>query len=704
VGLALRHPDIDEMIGDYKVVGLLGAGGLGIVYKVERGGLFFALKLLLVPSLDGRAKREIGILIHLENPCVVRYVGSDFWPDPAGHPYIVMEYVPGDTLWAFAYKQNPSARKATRIILDAALTLGEVHAAGVFHRDVKPDNILIRGVSERPILIDFGIGSLASAPTVTGSQLPPGTEEFRSPEQIRFQRANPDGAGQYEYGPTDEMWSLGVTYYWLLTDVLPFGERTDEGGLDGLRERILTQRPIAPHIVNPRVPLAASLLCMRMLAERPEERFPLVATLCAALCESLSNAENAAAWDPPLVDPLDPQTTTTIEDPEQQEPNDQRRMFLKLAKRRPRRGQPLPDGAPARPAVPAQVEALRPPAAAAEQDEIPRVDAPGVGAAPGEHERLVEGAPVPPARELEPAAAAPHPRRAAWHLGLAGAVLLVVVVALSVGANLGRPGSTGSTSEAGPELPLPSTSPAPGATDAGVSGREVAPAPKPLESVPGGDAAPIGAHLPASTANAMLRTPAQTPKNETPKPQTQGAGFRLPVKPAAVAVCALLDGGCTAPASQVRTEPPAITCPQGWQQTHERYGVGWRGGWATVKGYTGEPGELSRVKEGPAILYVGAPTAPLLGSLPDGTLLLGTLQLGDDRLFGTFTEAKIPGVGTLPVCLVAGLEGGITSYPDEHGKEFLCPPGLGVCLTPGSKPGNAKTSSRIALKAPTGQP
>jgi len=365
VGLTLRHPDIGEMLGDYKVVGFLGAGGLGIVYKVERGGRFFALKLLLIPKLDGRGKREIGILIHLENPGVVRYVGSDFWPDPViGHPYIVMEYVPGDTLWTFAYKRNPSARKATRIILDAALTLGEVHAAGVFHRDVKPENIVIREGNERPILIDFGIGSLASAPTVTGSQLPPGTEEYRAPEQIRFQRANPDGTGQYEYGPTDEMWALGVTYYWLLTDALSFGERTDEGGLDGLRERILTQRPEAPHVVNPRVPLVASLLCMKMLAERPEDRFPLVVTLCAALNESLSNAENDATWEPPLVDPLDPQTTTTLDDPAKQEPNEQRRMFLKLVKRRPRRGQPSPNAAPVL-FVPAAVAGPRPPAAAA---------------------------------------------------------------------------------------------------------------------------------------------------------------------------------------------------------------------------------------------------------------------------------------------------------------------------------------------------
>jgi serine/threonine-protein kinase len=198
----------------------------------------------------------------------------------------------------------------------------------------------------------------------------------------------------------------------------------------------------------------------------------------------------------------------------------------------------------------------------------------------------------------------------------------------------------------------------------------------------------------------MLRTPAQTPKNETPKTQTQGAGFRLPVKPAAVAVCALLDGGCTAPASQVRNEPPAITCPQDWRKTHERHGISW-GGWATVKGYTGEPGEQARVKDGPATLQVGIVGS--VGNLPDGTLLLGRWQLDDNRLFGTFTEAKIPGAGTLPVCLVAGLDEK-TPFKDEHGKDIWCPPGLGTCLTPGSKPGNAKTPSRIPLARPTGQP
>jgi serine/threonine-protein kinase len=92
-----------------------------------------------------------------------------------------------------------------------------------------------------------------------------------------------------------------------------------------------------------------------------------------------------------------------------------------------------------------------------------------------------------------------------------------------------------------------------------------------------------------------------------------------------------------------------------------------------------------------------------VGDFPDGTLLLGAWKLGDGRLFGTFTEAKVPGQGTFPVCLVAGLKG-VTAYADEHGKRFDCPSGLGVCFTPGSTPGNAKTPTRVFLEVPVGQP
>ena len=160
----------------------------------------------------------------------------------------------------------------------------------------------------------------------------------------------------------------------------------------------------------------------------------------------------------------------------------------------------------------------------------------------------------------------------------------------------------------------------------------------------------------------------------------------------------------------MRPEPPAISCPQDWRDTHKRYNVTRDGGAATVKGYKAEPGNVASVKNGPAALQVDVdPRGFDLGDLPRGTMLLGQWRLGDNRLFGTFTEAKIPGVGTFPVCLVAGIEGdGLgfqgASYLDEHGKSYLCPPGLGVCLTPGSTPGNAKTNAGVSLVVPTGQP
>ncbi|OJH33478.1 hypothetical protein BON30_48540 [Cystobacter ferrugineus] len=155
---------------------------------------------------------------------------------------------------------------------------------------------------------------------------------------MRFLRENADTTAHYEYTPTDELWALGVTFYWLLTDVYPFGERTDAGELAGLAERILTRRPVAPHLLNPRVPLAVSQVCMKMLAEWPAERYATVPELCSALQEALAQAENDSTWEVPLMDPHDPQVTTTLDDPELQEPNEVLRAFRKSGKKQPRRG------------------------------------------------------------------------------------------------------------------------------------------------------------------------------------------------------------------------------------------------------------------------------------------------------------------------------------------------------------------------------
>ncbi|MGZ3460330.1 MAG: serine/threonine protein kinase, partial [Archangium sp.] len=301
VGLVFKHPEPGEMVGDYRILKKLGSGGFGTVFKAERAGLFFAVKMLRSSELGARERREISILLQLENPCVARFRAFDRWRDPKlGTPYIVTDFVPGLTLEEHAEEENPPARQSARIILETVLTLGEVHLQGVFHRDLKPENIIIPGKNERPILIDFGVGSYAGARVITPYGQLRGTYEYRSPEAYLFNRANTELA-HYEFSAADELWALGVIFYWLLTHVLPFGDRNDwEGG--GLVERIIHQRPLAPQVLNPRVPRALSDICMKMLEKKPEDRYPSVAELCTALRSALAEAEAAATWDLPLFD------------------------------------------------------------------------------------------------------------------------------------------------------------------------------------------------------------------------------------------------------------------------------------------------------------------------------------------------------------------------------------------------------------------
>ncbi|HLM44912.1 MAG TPA: protein kinase, partial [Myxococcaceae bacterium] len=153
-------PRVGDRVGEYRIVEVLGEGGFGLVYKVERAGLFFALKLFRARVLEGWGQREINILRHLAHPNVVHFHAYDRWPVPVyGYLYFVMDLVEGRTLEDWALDENPSARQVARLLLELLRALATVHAQGVFHRDMKRDNVLIRDSDARPMLVDFGIGS-----------------------------------------------------------------------------------------------------------------------------------------------------------------------------------------------------------------------------------------------------------------------------------------------------------------------------------------------------------------------------------------------------------------------------------------------------------------------------------------------------------------------------------------------------------------
>jgi eukaryotic-like serine/threonine-protein kinase len=280
-------------VAGFVIEGPLAAGGMGMVYRAWRDGRLFALKLL---SITPRNDREMDALRRMNHPNVVGFQGWGLWPDETPRFHVLaLEFVEGRPLDVWAREENPSALTLVhQVLLPFALTLVDVHASGVVHRDVKEANILVRSGDGQPVLVDFGAAWLEGAPRLT-PRLPPGTPEYRSPELLRFAR---EWTGEpFEFHPREDLWALGVTFYWLLTRTLPFGDRQGP-----LTHAILHQTPEAPQRLNPRVPSVLGDVCMRLLCKEPEERYPDARALAQALSDAWSGADRS--WREPLFAPL----------------------------------------------------------------------------------------------------------------------------------------------------------------------------------------------------------------------------------------------------------------------------------------------------------------------------------------------------------------------------------------------------------------
>jgi serine/threonine-protein kinase len=263
-------------VGDWVIVSRLGRGGFGAVYLVRGKGVLrrqAALKLALKPGpVSRRLEREVELLSRVKHPNVVRLIDAGYWHLPGTGerlPFLVMEHVPGPCVYDWLRLRDVQVREALKLIRQSALALHAVHEAGAMHRDVKGENLLVRG-DGRLVLVDLGVGDYEGASPLTGTQLPPGTSTHRSPEALRFQREHLDDfRAHYEFRITDEVYALGVTWYRALTHTFPF---EDEPPVDAHRAHLGGQLPRAPAALNPRVPPGVSALVLRLLSPRPEER------------------------------------------------------------------------------------------------------------------------------------------------------------------------------------------------------------------------------------------------------------------------------------------------------------------------------------------------------------------------------------------------------------------------------------------------
>ncbi len=302
----MNPPDMPPLppgtrIGGDVVEAVLGSGSFGTVYRV-RGPDGHRAALKLLPLEEGsvrteRARREVLLGMCLHHPNLVRYLGVGTWPEPQPRfLWMKLELVEGPTLEEWGLRPGRTVGEVMDKVLEVARGLAVAHDESVVHRDVKEDNILVRERDGQAVLVDFGAGYREGAATLTKGMFPPGAPLYRSPEAWAFGRAHADVEGaHYRARPADDLYALGVVLYRLLTGRAPF-RLTEDGEVDV--EAVLHRAPLSPHLVNPRVPREVEAVCLRLLAKRPEERYPSAEALYEAL-EALK-ARADVAWTVPL--------------------------------------------------------------------------------------------------------------------------------------------------------------------------------------------------------------------------------------------------------------------------------------------------------------------------------------------------------------------------------------------------------------------
>lgn len=260
-------------IGGYHVLGQLGSGGQGAVYRgwdpsAQRE---VAIKVLngTQPKQRARFAREVEALGKLRHPnlVVVHAAGEH-----AGCPFLVLDLVDGITLSERLRREGPLAPEvAAELVASLAGAVAAAHAQGVLHRDLKPDNVLL-GPEGRPLLTDFGLARLSgdsSRLSLTGQVL--GTPGYMAPEQAAGERR--------AVGPATDVYGLGGILYACLT-----GRPPHEGSnLSELLVRTVSGTPPAPSTLRGDGDTRLDAICLRCLAREPDQRFASAAEVARAL-------------------------------------------------------------------------------------------------------------------------------------------------------------------------------------------------------------------------------------------------------------------------------------------------------------------------------------------------------------------------------------------------------------------------------------
>jgi len=257
-------------IPGYDLHGVLGRGGLGVVYEAVHRRLrrTVALKVLRqqpAPDERERLRREAEALAGLRHPNVVQIYEAG---EVDGRPFLALEFVAGGTLSKFAARLPQPPRDSARLVAAVAAGAHAAHRRGLVHRDIKPSNVLLERVDGalsladcHPKLTDFGlVKDLAADSDLTHTRDLVGTPSYMAPEQA---------TGAADVGPACDVWALGAILYELLTGRPPFQGAT---AVDTLMQ-VRFSEPVAPSRLQPGLSRGLEAICLRCLEKDPARRY-----------------------------------------------------------------------------------------------------------------------------------------------------------------------------------------------------------------------------------------------------------------------------------------------------------------------------------------------------------------------------------------------------------------------------------------------
>ena len=284
---AAPHPDVQpsdlpsKHYGNYEILDEIGRGGMGVVYrarqlaadrivalKVVRRDLLSSLASGTETSALDRFHHEVQAAARLEHENIVSVheVG-----DVDGEPFFSMQYVDGRSL-ADVLRLGPLAsRQAATYMEPVARAVHEAHCAGILHRDLKPQNILVDSRTDRPLVADFGLAKLQECDeqlTQTGEIM--GSPPYMSPEQAQDSST---------VTAMSDVYALGATLYHLVTWRPPFRAAT---GWETLRQ-VIDREPVPPRQLNPSIDRDLETICLKCLEKEPSRRYETALTLAEDL-------------------------------------------------------------------------------------------------------------------------------------------------------------------------------------------------------------------------------------------------------------------------------------------------------------------------------------------------------------------------------------------------------------------------------------